>query len=114
MNFGKLNTRVNIYKNVAGAADSLGGYANTGTLQKTTWARIRWISSFENLRYGLEVGERMGELTLRLDQNYNIDQNYYLTFTDVYSGTRTLRVKSVINTDEKNNELILLVSERTD
>lgn len=106
MQTGKLNKRVTI-KTVTRVTDSLGGYTETAATVKETWAGFRPLSARETLSYGLELGDRTHEVTLRHDGVLN--QTNYLEM-----GGRTFRIRSVINVDEANFEYKLIVTERTD
>lgn len=108
MRIGKLNKRITINTVTRTAAtDGMGGYTETTVKAKETWARIQPSSNYETLSYGLELGQRMVEITLRYDTM--LDQTNTIVF-----GSRTFRVRSVINKDEFNHELTVLASERTD
>jgi SPP1 family predicted phage head-tail adaptor len=106
MRIGKLNKRVTI-KTVTRTADGLGGYTETISTVKETWAGIRPLSAKETLSYGLELGDRTAEIRLRFDGTVN--QTNYIEF-----GSRVYRIKSVVNPDEGNREYVLICTERTD
>lgn len=108
MRIGKLNKRITINTVTRTAAtDGMGGYTETTAKVKDTWARIRPLTNSETLTYGVELGQRMVEITLRYDTM--LDQTNTIVF-----GSRTFRVRSVINKDEFNHEITILASERTD
>ena len=108
MRIGKLNKRVTINTVTRTAStDGMGGYTETNAKVKDTWAKMRPLTNSETLNYGLELGQRMVEFTLRYDTM--LDQTNSIVF-----GARTFRVRSVINVDEFNHELTVLASERTD
>lgn len=108
MRIGKLNKRVTINTVTrTTATDGMGGYTETTAKVKDTWAQIRPLTNSETLNYGVELGQRMVEIRLRYDSM--LDQTNTVVF-----GARTFRVRSVINTDEFNHEIIILASERTD
>lgn len=106
MRIGKLNKRVTI-KTVSRTVDGLGGFTESVTTVKETWAGIRPLSARETLSYGLELGDRTAEIKLRYDGVVN--QTNYID----YAG-REYRIRSVINPDERKHEYILICTERTD
>lgn len=105
MEIGKLNKRITINKISRVASGT--GWTETITKVKDTWAHVRPISHGETLSFGLELGQRNIEFTIRYDGE--LDQTNQIVF-----GSRTFRVKSVINTDEANREVKILAVERTD
>lgn len=114
MNFGKLNKRLVIKGIKSTTSDSIGGRTETTETKKTTWGSLRPVSAKEAMVYGLEVGSRAHECTLRYDENYEIDQNYWIEWTDRGDNTRTFRIVSVIDVNEAAHEIKLLLNERTD
>jgi SPP1 family predicted phage head-tail adaptor len=106
MQIGKLNKRVTI-KTVTRTADGLGGFTEVASTVKETWAAVRPLSAKETLSYGLELGDRTAEITLRYDGT--ITQTQYIEF-----GSRAYRIKSVMSPDERRHEYVLICTERTD
>ena len=113
MNIGKKNRRIKLYSTLK-VSDGIGGYTETPTLLKTTWASVIPLSQREILLYGLEVGVRAYKIGIRFDINYDIDQNNYFVYTDRFGNDKTLRVISVLDTDETASEMIILANVRTD
>lgn len=113
MNPGKLNKRLSLIS-VTRVSDGIGGYTETETTAKTTWGSLEPMSQREQLIYGLETGSRSYKCFLRYDENYNIDQNYHIEFTDRFSQTRRCRIVQVLNIDEAARVLNLILHERTD
>lgn len=107
MKIGKLNKRVTLKTVTRSAVNNLGGVTETASTVKETWANVRPLSASENLNYGLELGQRTLEFTLRYDGV--ITQTNFLEY-----NSRTFRIKSVINSDEANKEYKIIASERTD
>ena len=106
MQIGRLNKRV-IIKTVSRTADGFGGFTETESTVKETWAQVRPLSAKESLSYGLELGDRANEITVRLDGALN--QTNFFTF-----GSRIYRIRSIINPDEGNWIYKLICTERTD
>lgn len=106
MQIGKLNKRVTI-KDVTRTADGLGGYTETETNVRETWASVFPFNGREQLNYGLELGERTYEITLRY--NGTLDQTNIIEY-----NSKRLRINSVVITDEANWEYRLICTERTD
>ena len=113
MEIGKLNRRFTL-KTVTRVADGIGGFTETPTTEKTTWGAIMAMSQREQLLYGMEVGMRAYKVILRLDLSHDIDQNYYIEYTDRFSNTKELRVISIIEMDEAGRQVTLLANERSD
>jgi SPP1 family predicted phage head-tail adaptor len=106
MQIGKLNRRITI-KTVTRVADGLGGYNETASTVKETWAGVMPLSARESLNYGLELGERAHEITIRYDGVIN--QTNYIEY-----GGRSFRIRSVVNPEEGRREYKLICTERTD
>lgn len=113
MESGKLNRRLKIYS-VTRVSDGVGGYTETPVLQKETWANVMPLSMRETLLYGMEVGVRAYKVTIRLDENYAIDQNYYFLYTDRFGNEKELRVVSVLDVEESGRTMTILANVRTD
>ena len=62
----------------------------------------------------MEVGSRSYRIRLRYDSSYEIDQLYWVEWTDRSDNTRTFRIVSVIDIDERAHEIVLLANERTE
>lgn len=114
MNFGKLNKRIVIKKIKTSVSDNIGGRTITYETAKTTWGSLSPLSAREMILYGMEVGQRFYRSVLRFDKAHNIDQTYYLEWTDPFNTVRKFRVVSVLNIDENKKVIELLVNERTD
>ena len=114
MNFGKLNKRIVLKKIKTSAPDSIGGATVAYETAKTTWGSLSPLSAREIILYGMEVGQRSYRARFRFDKAYNIDQTYYLEWTDPFDTVRQFRVVSVLNIDEDKKVIELLVNERTD
>jgi len=114
MNFGKLNKRIVLKKIKTSKSDSIGGTTVAYETAKTTWGSLSPLSAKEMILYGMEVGQRSHRCILRFDKEYDIDQTYYLEWTDPFDTVRKFRVVSVLNIDEDNKVIELLVYERTD
>jgi SPP1 family predicted phage head-tail adaptor len=106
MQIGKLNKRVTI-KSVTRVADGIGGFNETETTVKETWAQLRPLSAKETLSYGLELGDRASEITVMFDGAIN--QTNFILF-----GSRRYRIRSVVNPDEAKWIYKLICTERTD
>jgi SPP1 family predicted phage head-tail adaptor len=106
MKIGKLNHRITL-ETVSRTSDNLGGYTTTVSTVKTTWAGVRSLSAKEILSFGLELGERNLEFTIRNDRP--ITQTNSIDF-----GGRKFRIKSIIDPTERNYEYKIIASERTD
>ena len=113
MNPGKLNKRLKLIS-VTSESDGIGGYTETETTAKTTWGSLEPMSQREQLIYGLETGSRSYRCFLRYDENYNIDQNYHIEWTDRFFQTRRFRIVQVLSIDEGARVLNLILHERTD
>ena len=113
MNFGKLNKRLAL-KTVTRVADNMGGYVETIVLKKTAWGSLTPVSQVETLSYGMALGSRVYKSKIRWDENYDIDQNYYIEWVDRYDKTRKFRIISVLKKEESAHEIELLLNERTD
>ena len=107
------NKKISIYKYTY-VDDELGGKTKTDEKQKDTFAEVMPLNQKESLRYGLEVGERAVKFNIRYDVNYQIDQNYYITFTGYNGVERRFRIISIINPFENNENLTIIGNERTD
>ncbi len=106
MKIGKLNHRITI-ENVSRTADNLGGYTTTVSTVKTTWAGVRTLSAKEVLSFGLELGERNLEFTIRNDRP--LTQSNSIEFNG-----RKFRIRGISDPNERKYEYKIIASERTD
>lgn len=113
MNFGKLNKRL-VLKSVTRVTDNLGGFTESEVTKKTTWGSLEPLSQRELLLYGMEAGQKSYRCLLRWDENYDIDQNYFIEWTDRFNNTRIFRIVSVIDFDEAARILSLFINERNE
>lgn len=113
MNPGKLNRRI-VLKSVTRVADGIGGFVETNVTKKTTWASISPLTNREQLLYGIEIGVRAYVVKLRWDASYNIDQSYWIEYSDRFGGTVNMRIVSVVGVNEDARQIVLLAEERTD
>ena len=113
MNFGKLNKRLTL-KTVTLTEDGIGGYSELEVAKKTTWGSLRPLSAKEQLLYGMSVGSRTYECSMRYDSSYDVNRKYFIEWTDRYDVTRSFKVVSVIRINEAAHEIQLLLTERTE
>lgn len=107
MKIGPMNKRITIKSVTSKTADGLGGNTLVYGTVKETWAKVRPLSNREQLTYGLTLGVRAYEFTIRYDGTINQSNRIEL-------NSRPFRIESVINTDEANREYKIIASERTD
>lgn len=113
MNIGQLNKRL-VLKKATKVTDNIGGYTETPTTVKTMWGSLKPLSQREQLLYGLELGARSYRSRIRYDNTNEIDQNYYIEWTDRFDTVRSFRIVQVLIKNESAHEYELILHERTD
>lgn len=104
MQAGKLRKRV-VIQTSAVTADSFGEPTATWTSAATVWASVEPLNGRELLR----AQEVNAEVTVRVTMRYNTYASQ--TARLLVGGSRLLDINSLINHEERNEELELLCSE---
>ena len=100
MKAGKLRKRVAIQSRTDSVSDETMAPTQTWTTVATVWASVEPLSGQE----GIQANQLNAELSHR------VTIRYYSGLTAAYRilwGTRVLRIVSVLNTDERNREMVL-------
>jgi SPP1 family predicted phage head-tail adaptor len=107
MNVGKMNKRIELQLNseeTAAYTTTLGGLSTTYATSSTVWASIEPLSGRE-----LFVAQQA-----QSDVDMKVTIRYYSGLTTRYRvkfGSRYFGIQSIINTNEKNEEMILMCKE---
>ncbi len=103
MRIGQLKHRIT-FQAVTAAENSLGESVETFSTYKTLWAAIWPVSASEQIRSGQEGMNISHRIRVRYDSG--ITHGMRITY-----GSRTFKIRSVINPDEKKAMLDILAVE---
>jgi len=104
MRAGTLKRRVTIQSVTEGARDAYGEPDETITTHATRWASVEPLSGAELYR----AHEVHPEVTHAVKMRY---LSGVTTKMRIVLGTRTFEIKSVLNSEEDNRELVLMCTE---
>jgi SPP1 family predicted phage head-tail adaptor len=103
MSIGQMKRRVTVQA-ITRTADSYGGQTETATSVATLWAYVEPLQGDEQLR-AMQTGiQRPHRFTVRYRDDISAAEEL------IYNG-RTFDVKSVVDTDERHRELVILADE---
>lgn len=102
---GRLNHKVVIEQRVE-TKNTLGEDITTWTEYKTTWAKVSPLSGKEYLSNNEFQSVITGRVSMRYLSGVTVDMR-------INWDNRIFNIKSIINTDERNRELILMVEEQS-
>lgn len=104
INFGKYRHRVSVQSMTDSSADDYNQTTQTAVTISTRWASEKPLTG-KALEYGKQIHELVThEIRMRYFPNLNPDNK--LVF-----GSRTFEILSVINVDERNEEMIVMCVE---
>jgi SPP1 family predicted phage head-tail adaptor len=108
MNAGKLNRRITLVPPPTKADDGYGGTTETPGTTSSTWCAAKPLSQSEVLRRGIEAGTRAYEFTFRYEAGMDLTQAWGLTYE-----SRSFRIVSVLEIDERKRMIKVQANERT-
>ena len=106
MQAGKLKHRLVIKYIASETANTLGELTKVWGTRATVWGSIDPLSAREAIAAQTTLSETSHKATIRYLSTVTIKDT-------IEYGTRTFNINGIINTGEKNKELILLCSENT-
>ena len=107
MNTGKLNKRIIIvFKGVATPTELGGTSFATGT-EKTVWGSANQLSMSEQLRNGIEAASASYQFGFRFQSVDEVSRVESIRYK-----SRTFRIVSVQNVDEKDNYVLMIGNEQ--
>lgn len=104
MNFSKMRHRITFLKPTGTSTNSMNETVPVYTELRTVWAYVA-------PKTGREYDEAQ---KLRAETTYNVHTRYFTDITaemQIKFGNRILKIESVLNVDEHNEELLIVASE---
>lgn len=104
MNFSKLRHRITFLKPTGTYKNTMGENVPNYTEYKTVWAEV-------SPKTGREYDESQ---KLRAETTYNVRTRYHEGITadmQIKYGDRVMKIESVLNLSERNEELLIVASE---
>ena len=104
MNFSKLRHRITFIKPTGTYKNTMGENVPNYTEYKTVWAEV-------SPKTGREYDESQ---KLRAETTYNVRTRYHEGITadmQIKYGDRVMKIESVLNLSERNEELLIVASE---
>jgi len=108
VNAGRLRHKVQIEAFAGQGKDGAGGFIGTYHSPVDAWAEIKPLSGVELVRAQQLVAETTHQITIR----YQSALAGLKPSSRVLFGDRTFDVRAVLNTDERNVELVMLAREQ--
>lgn len=107
MNIGRLNKRIELQLNTEETetfANSLGGITTTWATATTVWASIRPLSAKES--FMAQQAQSDADMEIRIRYYSSLTTHYRVKY-----GTRYFQILSILNTNERNEEQVLVCKE---
>ena len=108
MNIGKLNRRITITNYGSPTITDIGGTVKGTATSFNTWCNAKPLNQSEQIRNGLQLGEKTYKFTFRYEKGNEISQASLITFDSV-----KFRVSAILDVNEAYRVVEVLATKRT-